>query len=87
MKDLKFDVDNCYQEVLEQIALYHLNIYDMTYHGKDFVFLQIKRSMEDGQDGWFKATKSIAKDNFAVTMYKDVKRGQEKYSNAYCIPD
>jgi len=87
LRDLKFDVDNCDSEVLEQIALYHLNIYDVTYHGKDFVFLRIKRSMEDGQDGWFKATKRIAKDNFAVTMYKDVKRGQEKYSDAKIVKD
>jgi len=87
LMDLKFDIDNCDREVLEQIALYHLHIYDVTYHGKDFVFLQIKHSMEDGQDGWFKATKSIAKDNFAVTMYKDVKRGQEKYSDAKIVKD
>ena len=85
--DLKFDVDHCDREVLEKIALYHLHIYDVTYHGEDFVFLQIKRSMEDGQDGWYKATKSIAKDNFAVTMYKDVKRGQEKYSDAKIVKD
>ena len=53
LTNLRFDVDETDHETLQKIALYYLNVYDVTYHNDLFTFIEIKHNMEDGEDGWF----------------------------------
>ena len=87
LTNLRFDVDETDHETLQKIALYYLNVYDVTYHNDLFTFIEIKHNMEDGEDGWFKVTKKTVVDDLAADMYSDLKEGNEKYTDALIIKD
>ena len=87
LTNLRFDVDETDHETLQKIALYYLNVYDVTYHDDLFTFIEIKHSMEDGEEGWFKVNRSTKKDDLAAEMYGDLKEGNEKYTDAQIIKD
>ena len=87
MKKIEFDPETSEREFLQKLALYHLNVYDVTEHDDKFDTLEIKHCMEDGEDGWFKASSKTKKDVVAAEMYDDLKEGQEKYLDTQIIKD
>ena len=87
LPNLRFNVDETDQETLQKIALYFLNVYDVTYHAGKFTFIEIKHSMDDDNEGWFMVTRSTKKDVLAAEMYDDLKDGNDKYSDAQIIKD
>jgi ribosomal protein L12E/L44/L45/RPP1/RPP2 len=87
LTNLRFDVDETDHETLQKIALYYLNVYDVTYHDDLFTFIEIKHNMDDGEDGWFKVTRKTKPDDLAADMYGDLKEGNEKYTDSQIIKD